>query len=193
MGRYEEAIAEAKRAVQLDPLTPTIPAHLAWVYFYARQGDDVLRVARQLTDGPASDSYFWSACGYLLKGMNNEAISALDTAYALAPHPRTEIDIAWAGYIYGLVGAKDKAQAHVDTLLARSSREHISRNHIAWIYAGLGKPDKMFSYLEGTPFLLLDYGRYRDDPRFIDLARLTGFPLEEVIGAYRPLDYGINH
>ena len=189
----EEAIAEAKRAVQLDPLTPTISSHLAWVYFYARQGDDVLRVARQLTDGPARDPYFWSACGYLLKGMNNEAIAALDSAYALTPHPVSQIDLAWTGYIYGLLGAKDMAQAIVDSLIDRSSREHISRNHIAWIYAGFDKPDKMFSYLEGSAFLLLDYGRFRDDPRFIDLARRTGFPLESVIGTYRPLDYGTNH
>jgi len=45
-GREQEAIAEANRAHQLDPLSPIVSTQLGLVYVYARQYDQAMRRAR---------------------------------------------------------------------------------------------------------------------------------------------------
>jgi adenylate cyclase len=39
MGRYDDALAEMKRAQELDPLSVWISAQIGWVYFHARRWD----------------------------------------------------------------------------------------------------------------------------------------------------------
>ena len=38
-GRIEESLAESKRALELDPLSPDLTWHLGWHFYYARQVD----------------------------------------------------------------------------------------------------------------------------------------------------------
>ena len=42
VGRHHEAIAESKRALELDPLSPIINAWLGWRYYFARQFDQAI-------------------------------------------------------------------------------------------------------------------------------------------------------
>jgi tetratricopeptide (TPR) repeat protein len=39
MGRYDDALAELKRAQELDPLSVWISTQIAWVYYHARRWD----------------------------------------------------------------------------------------------------------------------------------------------------------
>ncbi len=50
VGRSEEAIAEAKCALSLDPLACTANAVVCWVYWFARQYDRQLAHAKQLVE-----------------------------------------------------------------------------------------------------------------------------------------------
>src|SRR5207253_4967098 len=47
LGRSEEAIAEVRRAVELDPLSPVINADLGTTFFYAHRYDDSARQLRK--------------------------------------------------------------------------------------------------------------------------------------------------
>ena len=42
MGRLEESVVEAKRALDLDPLDVLLNIHLGWAYLYARRYDDAI-------------------------------------------------------------------------------------------------------------------------------------------------------
>src|SRR5437879_10950912 len=47
MGRLDEAIAEMKRAQELDPLSPIISTNLGMAYYYARQYDQAMEQYRK--------------------------------------------------------------------------------------------------------------------------------------------------
>ena len=40
MGRFEESVAEARLALELDPLDVLLNVHLAWAYLHSRQLDE---------------------------------------------------------------------------------------------------------------------------------------------------------
>jgi len=46
-GRFDEGIAEIRRAQALDPSSPRASTHVAWAYIYARRFDDAVREARR--------------------------------------------------------------------------------------------------------------------------------------------------
>ena len=53
LGRFEEAIAESKRAVELDPLSSIINTDLAVTFLYARRWDEAAAQLRKtLGDRP---------------------------------------------------------------------------------------------------------------------------------------------
>ena len=47
LGRFDEAIAEGKRAVELDPLSPVINTDLAQTLFNARRYDEAIAQLRK--------------------------------------------------------------------------------------------------------------------------------------------------
>ena len=42
MGRFEESVTEARRALDLDPLDVLLNVHLAWAYLHARRYDEAI-------------------------------------------------------------------------------------------------------------------------------------------------------
>ena len=42
MGRFEESVAEARRALALDPLDVLLNVHLSWAYLHARRYDEAI-------------------------------------------------------------------------------------------------------------------------------------------------------
>lgn len=59
IGQLDEAIAEARRAQDLDPLSVSISASLGWNYYYARRYDEAIQQFRKTSE---MDSY--SRLGY---------------------------------------------------------------------------------------------------------------------------------
>jgi hypothetical protein len=83
----------------------------------------------------------------------------------------------WAGYILSHAGETERAEAYLDSLLTISENEFVKPDHIALVYGALGKADEMFVWLEKAyetgeiQRLEQLFDPYRDDPRYIDLAR----------------------
>src|ERR1700730_17060948 len=74
-GRLSEALAESKRALELDVLSPIMNVHLGWHYLYARQYD---RALDQLTKTLELDpnyglAHWYRGLAYQQKGMYTEA------------------------------------------------------------------------------------------------------------------------
>ncbi len=75
LGQFDRAIAEGKRAIELDPLSLICNADLSWVYFNARRYDDAEAQARKTLE---MDPRFYLAHYYLglalqFKGQLSEA------------------------------------------------------------------------------------------------------------------------
>ena len=179
LGRKGEALAEMKRAQELDPLAPIYSAWLGQQYRSAGQYEEAIGEARKSLELNPDFPVGLSALGdvYAAKGMYEEAIAAHQKAGAVAP------DLGWAlGRTYALAGQKDKARKIAADL------EEEAKNHwgLAEIYTALGEKDEAFRWLEAgyeyrhnwIPWMGWNpnYEPLRDDPRFGDLLRRMKLP-----------------
>jgi serine/threonine-protein kinase len=161
MGRHEEAIAESRRGVELDPASVLHLSNLGWVYYMAHQYDPAIEyLQRSLESEPGhTDGYRGLGETYVQKGMYDEAIASMQKYFDLT-EGRTDYAVGYLGYAYGMAGQRDKALELLETLRNRAKRQHVAPYAFAPLYMGLGDYDKAIEALwqdyqhRTTPFLL---------------------------------------
>ena len=121
-GRFDEAIAEGKRAVELDPLSPVINADLGVTFYLARRYDDAIQ---QLRKTLAIDPTFFYAHYNLgvalqLKGNLSAAISEYEKAWQLSGD---SLVMALLGAAKGLAGDKSAAEQALKNLQTAQIQE----------------------------------------------------------------------
>ena len=178
MGRIAEAIVEAKRALEVDPLS--VPANLALgsILHSARQDDQAIAQLLQTVELEPNDprAYGFLAGIYGRTGKYEEAVRARQKAMSLSgAKPEA---VASLGRAYGLSGRK----GYLTWSLERSKNPYST----ATIYAALGDKDQAQAWLEkayqGRHWGMVglkgnrSWDPLRDDPRFQDLLRRMNFP-----------------
>ena len=185
IGRHLEAIAEAKRALQLDPLTNVTNSRVGNAYLYAQQYDQAIEQFRKVQEMDRGFGGFNSICSaYLGKGQYNEAIATAQEALKVRPDAR--VMLAYLGYAYIKAGQREEAQKILNQLVALSKQQRVPAYSIALLYAELGDKDQAFAWLEkeydarSSALLYLKvshhYDILRSDPRFAALVRRVGLP-----------------
>jgi eukaryotic-like serine/threonine-protein kinase len=187
MERHDQAIAEAKRAQQADPLSGFAAFGVGAALVFARRWDPAIEQLRRAIE---IDPNFWfSHCflgrAYEQKGKLPEAIVEFQRAVEL------EKDNAetWSGlgHAYALSGNRAEAQKILDHLKEVSAHEWVAPYNIAVIYAGLGEKEQAFALLDQAykdrsyylPTYLATDSRIdslRSDPRFAELRKRVGLP-----------------
>jgi len=182
MGRTAEAVAEASRAIALDPISPSNIRYLALAYYFSRQYDLAIEQARRALDlDPSYDrARYVLGIAYLEKGMHREALAELERASNLPPGDQAGM----LGYGYAVMGRKREALAVVKQQEKLSRQIYVSPYLIARIYAGLGEKEQAFKWLEKGYEERSDHLiRLKTDPtfdslhsdaRFADLMRRVG-------------------
>jgi len=104
-------IAEAKRAREVDPLSPGVNANVGWILFFARQYDQAIEVLKKTLELDRNYDLTLNYLGYAYtaKGMYAEAIAAYQQAIK-ARGDNTEAQI-YLGAAYAKAGEREKAQA----------------------------------------------------------------------------------
>jgi len=188
MGRMEEARAESRRALELDPLNPTLFACLSWHDIAERNYEEAEKRSLYALSLGAPDQLARLTLGwsYALRGRHNEAIAEFQKA--VVGWKGAVFPTAVLGHGYAVAGQKDAALEVLNGLLERSKskREYVSPYEIAMIYAGLGDRDRAFEWLQRAyedRATLLVYFRMdpriwglRSDPRHQALLRRMNFP-----------------
>jgi len=186
MGRHAEAIAEVQRAQQLDPLSPTISACLAYRYFYARQYQEAIRRLRETVSlfPEFARAHRWLGDTYMANGAHQEAIVAYQKAMSLSGASAAEV--AALGQAYAKGGIRGYYLWELRRLREESKHRYVEAAAFASLSAGLGEKDQAFSYLEkayadreyGLTVLKIEpaFDPLRSDPRFQDLLRRMNFP-----------------
>lgn len=146
MGRFDEAIAEAKRAEELEPLSFISNSHLGWIFYLAGRYDDAIEHCKRLLD---VDPNFFPAHRYLglayeQKGMYTEAINQFQQGVKLSGSP---LMMSLLGHAYAASGKKPEA-LRILAELDKQKQRYVSPYTIATIYAGLGDKDQAFKWLE---------------------------------------------
>lgn len=181
-GRTDEAIAEMKRAQELDPLSPTVNANFGWIYFFARRYDQTIEQERKTSEIDPNFGHVHAKMGeaYAMKGMYEQAIAELQKANDL-----TAGTIGMGlGHAYAVSGKRDEAREEIDKLKEQSKHSYVPPYWIAMTYAGLGEKDEAFKWLEKEYedqdwllcFIKVDprWDSLRSDPRFVDLLGRLG-------------------
>src|SRR5580700_5271807 len=184
LGRYDEAIAEMRKAENLDPLSLIINADLAELLVLAHSNDESIRQSRKTIemDPNFALAHNQLAQAYLQKQMYDEAVAELKTAVQLSGgSPAFIANLARA---YVASGKRNEAVKLLGDLKKRSNPGYSNASEIAVIYASLGDTDQAVNWLEKgyeerfNPGVLLRPGfdPLRSDPRFEELMRRIGLP-----------------
>jgi TolB-like protein/Flp pilus assembly protein TadD len=185
-GHPEEALAERKLALQLDPLSHVINFELAQCYFYARDYDRALEQYQktlELDNGFPPPWQFMPAV-YELKGDHAKAIALYKSSPILNQGGEWAMLKAGLGHAYASNGQKQEALAIVEDLKKISQQQYIPAGTIALVYAGLDDKEQAFAWLEKAydqhdfqmQWINVEprWDSLRTDPRFQDLIRKIG-------------------
>jgi len=184
LGRYDEAIAEMRKAENLDPLSLIINSDLAELLVIAHSYDESIRQSRKTIemDPNFALAHNQLAQAYLQKHMYDEAVAELQKAVQLSGGSPT--CIANLARAYVAAGKRSEAVKLLGDLKKRSSPGYSNASEIAVIYASLGDMDQAMNWLEKAyeerfnPSILLRPGfdPLRSDSRFQSLVHRIGLP-----------------
>jgi TolB-like protein len=183
-GRLDEAIAEGRRAAELDPLSPQIPIDNALALMFRRDYDGAKAQARRA--GELDPLYFFPPMllGWvdLQERKFGDAILSLKKAKAMES---PAFVTAWLAYAYGASGDRAGAMAELADLKKRSLRGEITAFNLAVVHLGLGDHTRAIDYLERAyaadsqwmGWLNKDrmFDPLRGEPRFAALMKKLGF------------------
>jgi len=185
-GRFDEALVQAKRAQELDPLSLPINMTLGWVLLNARQYD---QSAEQLNKTLEMDPGFMLAhhrlgMVYEQQGKYDKAIEEFKQVVNLSIGK--PMGIASLAHAYALAGKRAEAEKGIAELKGLSEKRFVSEASIAMIYVALRDKEQAFAWLEKADKrrdallarLKVDprFDDLRSDPRFQDLVKRVGIP-----------------
>lgn len=145
--RFDEAIAEAKRTEELEPLSFVASSHLGWIYYLAGDNDKAIEQCRKILElDPSSfPARRYLGLAYEAKGMYAEAITEFQTGVKLSGSP---LMLALLGHAYAVSGKTAEAKQVLADLQQLQGQRYVSPYTVAAIHAGLGDQDQAFKWLE---------------------------------------------
>lgn len=176
--RFDEAIAEAKRTEELEPLSFVASAHLGWIYYLSGQNEKAIEQCRKILERDPSSfpARRYLGLAYEAKGQYAEAIAEFQTGVKLSGSP---LMLALLGHAYAASGKTTEAKQVLADLQQLQGQRYVSPYTVAAIHAGLGDQDQAFKWLEAAVEerdiwlmnLKVDpvFAKLRSDRRFTDL------------------------
>ena len=187
-GREKEALAEADRAHQLDPLSPIISENVGDIHLYARQYDDAIVVCKKVAnENPTfAPAHGCLADAYRGKRMYLQVIEEYKAFGQFTGDPK-DSEFASAleqGFRSG--GWKGALAKGIEARQTQRKTGYSSAYGIAQMYADLGDKDQAFRWLN-TAYQERDWWMktlktdpsldpLHFDPRFAELVRKVGLP-----------------
>jgi TolB-like protein/Tfp pilus assembly protein PilF len=147
LGRFDEAIAQVKRGIALDPLSLVINTDLGGTYYRARRYDEAIDQLRKTLEMDPNFYYaHWNLGSALMaKGAIQPAIEEYQKARALTDDPSA---LALLGRAYAVSGNRPEALKIRDQLEALAKQRYVSSYSLALVYLGLGDKEEALRLLE---------------------------------------------
>lgn len=183
MGESDEAIREARKAAQLDPLSLHVSVDVGRAYYFARQYDLAIAQFRKTLELEPNFARAHSQLGMALveKGQYDEALAEIRSGIG----PSGTVS-SWLGYAYARAGKTAEAKEQLAAQLNGWKMSHKDAYGIALTYTGLGNKDEAFAWLtkdledHGAVYMIKAWPCWdslRADPRYGDLLRHLALPL----------------
>jgi serine/threonine protein kinase/tetratricopeptide (TPR) repeat protein len=185
LGRHDEAIAETRRAQELDPWSSIISAIAAWTHYEAgRYEDAVKRCRRDLELNPIPQTYLFMGLALTQLRQYEEAIASFERGVALAGG-LTEM-YAGLGFAYGVSGRAADARRVLEELDRLSKVRYVPPYSRSIVHVGLGERAEALELLEqaceerNTWLILLGveplFNSLRQEFRFRNVLDVIGLP-----------------
>jgi adenylate cyclase len=185
--RHPEAVAQARLAMDIDPLAPLASWCLGWTLFRACELDAVLDHAQSRVAANPGDAVAHLQLGMtvLEQGRASDGLASIRRATALAAdHPFYLAVLANAA---ARAGHGAEALALVERLEDRSRERYVPPSQIAYAHVGLGDMDTAFRWLDRAAaerdamLVFVDveplFAPVRADPRYERLRKAVGLDL----------------
>jgi TolB-like protein/DNA-binding winged helix-turn-helix (wHTH) protein/Flp pilus assembly protein TadD len=184
MGRFPEALEEARHAQQIDPLSLSINTTLAGRYRDLRQYAQAIDLSQRTLE---MDSNFVPAhislgAAYEEQSIWPQAISEYQKAVDLSQN--SPAALSSLGTAYGYSGNREAARKVIGRLQEASMHHYVSAFDMATVFAGIGDRDGAFHWLEKgytqreSQMAFISITRrldpLRSDPRFTQLLQRMG-------------------
>ena len=158
MGRFEEAYAELKTALEMEPLSPIINAVAGIMFSFTHVDEGKKQILKAIEMEPnLSIAHLLLGLNYMFPEVVDEkALEQLQSAVNLG----LTFALGWLGCAYAKLGIKEEAVKILGQLDELSKERYISPLQRAAVYCGLEMYDQAFEHLEKAfsqkePFLAL--------------------------------------
>ena len=193
IGDLNGAIAERKRALELDPVNPLLTSALGEAFYQNRQFD--LTIEQNSKSLALDPSYAIALVNigraYELKGMHPEARGAFQKIMAVAPNDPAVLSLI--GHEYAVSGDTAQAAQTIAQLQQLATHTYVPAIYIALVYTGLYDLDHAFEWLDKAYDERCEYLVYlpsepladplRADPRFTQLLHRLGLKPVKLAGS----------
>jgi serine/threonine protein kinase len=148
MGRHEEAIAAAKRAQDLDPLTLIITTVVGVVLHYAHQYERAIEEYEKVIemDPTFLPAHCFRGATYTYLGMHEKALA--EQQFCIERGGRGPLVMAALGYAQASVGDREGAEETLAELEKLSREKSVSPFFAGQIHASLGQHERALDCLE---------------------------------------------
>jgi len=187
-GRYEEALAEAERALELDPLSLVFSSVVGLMHL---EGHNFEQAIEQLKQTLERDSTFqlallWLSYSYYGQGNLDDALATTNKLESLPGGEKYAAGML--GAIYAHQGRVEETESELKRLKTRAENEYVPSIQFALMLIPLGRKDEAVEYLEkayeerdGYLTRLTVSPIFGEDmqthPRCIELARRLGLDI----------------
>jgi eukaryotic-like serine/threonine-protein kinase len=186
IGRLDEALMHARRALELDPLDPETIAHLGWHELYVGRYAEVRESFDRALAVDTSRADTRRLLGLLAEVMGDYELAESQYHAALDRAPDEPEALAALGRVHALQGRPGEARAVLARLDSLTAGRYVSPYLFATIAEALGERRRAFAWLEeavedrAEDVVYLDRDprleRLRGDRRFARIRRGVGLP-----------------
>ena len=181
LGRQDEAMAEARRALQISPSDTVMNEHMGWTWLMMRNYDQAIQAAHKALemDPDFVLAHRVIALAYMYEGNKQKAIEEFQRVVDI-----THGDPVARAYLargYAFAGQREQAQQIIDDLETLSKTQYIPPTEIASDYAALGNSAEALQWLDRSyderasalPYIRIDraYDSLRGDAKFSELSQ----------------------
>jgi serine/threonine protein kinase/tetratricopeptide (TPR) repeat protein len=176
LARHDEAIAESRRARELDPLSLIVSSGVGIHYFYARRYDEAAEQQRRTLELDPDFAPALRSLGGAYEELRryDEAIECYQRAHSLFPLELSATTLL--AHTFAVAGRTEEARRMLDELIAESKRRYVPGYRLAAIHLALGEPETALDLLEqglrarDRAMIWLGvsprFDRLRNEPRF---------------------------
>jgi TolB-like protein len=176
LGQLDRAMAEVKRAYELDPVSSIIHSDLVAVNVMARRYDEAIKQLRSMVE--MDPEFYWThrflGIALELRGDFDGALAEYKKAFELNDDPA---GLAFIGHAEASLGHQSEARKILAQLTEEAKRRYVQPYAFAVLHLALGEKDQALGWLERAAqergaiyfnFIKVDplLDSLRGDPRF---------------------------